>query len=115
MTFDQHDAAVWLMSINQMTWVTRPQCQRSGTDRARSATLHGAKLRCPGCGHSYPYQKSYEVRSWVGWHHHVTLSLVARWFLCRERWRVGGKTAAIAMPQMRQVFTRLLRHPAPTP
>jgi SRSO17 transposase len=33
----------------------------------------------------------YEVRSWVGWHHHVTLSLLALWFLCVERRRVGGE------------------------
>lgn len=33
----------------------------------------------------------YEVRSWVGWHHHMTLSLVSMWFLCLERRRVGGK------------------------
>ena len=33
----------------------------------------------------------YEVRSWVGWHHHMTLSLVALWFLCLERRRAGGE------------------------
>lgn len=33
----------------------------------------------------------YEVRSWVGWHHHMALSLVALWFLCLERRRVGGE------------------------
>jgi SRSO17 transposase len=33
----------------------------------------------------------YEVRGWVGWHHHMTLSLVALWFLCLERGRVGGE------------------------
>jgi SRSO17 transposase len=33
----------------------------------------------------------YEVRSWVGWHHHVTLALVALWFLILERRRVGGE------------------------
>jgi SRSO17 transposase len=33
----------------------------------------------------------YEVRSWVGWHHHVTLSLLASWFLVVERRRLGGK------------------------
>jgi SRSO17 transposase len=33
----------------------------------------------------------YEVRSWVGWHHHITLSLLAVWFLGLERRRVGGK------------------------
>jgi SRSO17 transposase len=33
----------------------------------------------------------YEVRSWVGWHHHMTLSLLALWFLILERRRVGGE------------------------
>jgi SRSO17 transposase len=33
----------------------------------------------------------YEVRSWVGWHHHVTLCLLALWFLILERQRIGGK------------------------
>jgi len=33
----------------------------------------------------------YEVRSWVGWHHHMTLAVVALWFLCLERRRVGGE------------------------
>ena len=33
----------------------------------------------------------YEVRGWVGWHHHMTLSLVALWFLVLERRRLGEK------------------------
>ena len=33
----------------------------------------------------------YEVRSWVGWHHHMTLSLVALWFLILEKRRLGKK------------------------
>jgi SRSO17 transposase len=33
----------------------------------------------------------YEVRSWVGWHHHITLALLALWFLILERGRMGGK------------------------
>ncbi len=33
----------------------------------------------------------YEVRSWVGWHHHMTLGLLAAWFLSLEKRRVGGK------------------------
>jgi SRSO17 transposase len=35
----------------------------------------------------------YEVRSWVGWHHHMTLSLLALWYLVQERQRVGGKNS----------------------
>lgn len=33
----------------------------------------------------------YEVRGWVGWHHHMTLSLLALWFLASERPRVQKK------------------------
>jgi SRSO17 transposase len=33
----------------------------------------------------------YEVRGWVGWHHHMTLAMLALWFLLGERGRVGEK------------------------
>jgi SRSO17 transposase len=33
----------------------------------------------------------YEVRSWVGWHHHMTLSFLALWFLVLQKRRVGEK------------------------
>jgi SRSO17 transposase len=33
----------------------------------------------------------YEVRSWVGWHHHMTLALLALWFVTLERRRLGEK------------------------
>jgi SRSO17 transposase len=46
--------------------------------------LFGAGKGEVGLGH-------YEVRSWVGWHHHMTLSLLALWFLIREKRRLGKK------------------------
>ena len=33
----------------------------------------------------------YEVRSWVGWHHHMTLALLALWFLILEKGRLEKK------------------------
>jgi DDE superfamily endonuclease len=36
----------------------------------------------------------YEVRSWVGWHHHMTLSLLATWFLALECRRTAKKKDA---------------------
>jgi SRSO17 transposase len=44
-----------------------------------------------GVGNGEAGLDHYEVRSWVGWHHHLTLSLVALWFLCLERRRARGK------------------------
>ena len=40
----------------------------------------------------------YEVRSWVGWHHHVTLSLLALWFLILERERLEKKMSGVDGP-----------------
>ena len=37
----------------------------------------------------------YEVRSWVGWHHHMTLSLLALWFLIVEKRRLGGENPGV--------------------
>lgn len=36
----------------------------------------------------------YEVRSWVGWHHHMTMSLLAQWFLTLEQRRLGEKNTS---------------------
>jgi SRSO17 transposase len=44
-----------------------------------------------GAGNGEAGLDHYEVRSWVGWHHHMTLSLLALWFLCLERRHVGGE------------------------
>jgi SRSO17 transposase len=62
--------------------------------RGKLASVHGARHRVEelleqgkqevGLGH-------YEVRSWVGWHHHMTLSLLALWFLQCQRLRLGKK------------------------
>jgi SRSO17 transposase len=57
---------------------------RAQRQRQRIEEMFGAGNGEAGLDH-------YEVRSWVGWHHHVTLSLVALWFLCLERREVGGE------------------------
>jgi len=35
---------------------------------------------------------AYEVRSWLGWHHHMTLVMLALWFLKLETQRLGEKS-----------------------
>jgi SRSO17 transposase len=37
----------------------------------------------------------YEVRNWEGWHHHMTLSLLALWFLALEKQRLGKKNPGV--------------------
>jgi SRSO17 transposase len=35
---------------------------------------------------------AYEGRSWLGWHHHLTVVMLALWFLKLETQRLGGKS-----------------------
>jgi SRSO17 transposase len=37
----------------------------------------------------------YEVRGWVGWHHHITMTCLAHHFLVRQRCRLGKKSGGV--------------------
>jgi SRSO17 transposase len=67
----------------ELACVAAVQGQRHGVEEA----LQAAKGEV-GLGH-------YEVRSWVGWHHHMTLSLLALWFLALEKQRLGKKNPGV--------------------
>jgi SRSO17 transposase len=76
------------------TWYTLSNAREA--QRGEVARAHGARQRVEellGEGKGEVGLGHYEVRSWVGWHHHMTLSLLALWFLERERLRLGGKNA----------------------
>jgi SRSO17 transposase len=50
----------------------------------------------------------YEVRGWRGWHHHMTMSLLALWFLGLERFREQETTPGLTVSVLREVFSRVL-------
>src|SRR5438552_8437778 len=50
----------------------------------------------------------YQVRTWEGWHHHMTLSLLAVWFLIGESHRGQQWTPALTLPQVRYGLSVLL-------
>jgi SRSO17 transposase len=50
----------------------------------------------------------YEVRGWRGWHHHMTMSLLALWFLALERFKEQESTPALTVSVLREVFSRVL-------
>jgi SRSO17 transposase len=76
------------------TWYTLSNAHQAR--RPELARVHGTRHRVEelleegkqevGLGH-------YEVRSWLGWQHHMTLSLLALWFVQLERLRLGKKNA----------------------
>jgi hypothetical protein len=54
---------------------------------ARVAKAHHRIEHCIQRAKSEAGLADYQVRTWQGWHHHVTLSLVATWFLICEKRR----------------------------
>lgn len=54
---------------------------------ARVAKAHHRIEHCIQRSKSEAGLADYQVRTWQGWHHHVTLSMVATWFLISEKRR----------------------------
>jgi SRSO17 transposase len=46
----------------------------------------------------------YQVRNWKAWHHHLTLAVLAVWFLNQETRRGKERTPALTLPQLRQLI-----------
>lgn len=86
------------------------------TPLAEFARVANAEHRIEECikrGKSEAGMAHYQVRNWLGWHHHITLCLVAVWFLLREA-RRGKKMAATdhratSSPTIRTDSARRLR------
>ena len=69
---------------NASAEVSLEQLARAHSHRRQIEQMFEEAKGEAGLGH-------YEVRSWVGWHHHMTLALVALWFLLLEKGRGGKK------------------------
>lgn len=50
----------------------------------------------------------YEVRGWVGWHHHTTMTLLAHHFLVRLRVKRGIEAPALTVSQVRKLLQVIL-------
>ena len=103
----------------------------SQTSLAEFCRAAKAELRVEECFRRAKSQvglADYEVRNWVGWHHHQTLSLLASWFLNVETRRAEKKDTRNNLqpspsrhrlhnshpPRMRYAPHRKMAHPATT-
>lgn len=53
----------------------------------------------------------YQVRSWTGWHHHMTLVILAHFFLVRLKLRLQDKAPALTLPQIVLLLQSVLPKP----
>jgi SRSO17 transposase len=85
------------------------------TPRAELARVAKAEHRIEECfqrGKSEAGLADYEARTWQGWHHHQTLSLIATWFLVTETLRGKAVAPAVTVPLIRLGLALLLREAA---
>jgi SRSO17 transposase len=85
-------AVLRTVEAKPQTWYTLSNAKEA--KRAELARVHGGRHRIEELlaeGKGEVGLAHYEVRSWVGWHHHMTLSLLALWFLELQRLRLGEK------------------------
>ena len=53
----------------------------------------------------------YQVRSWLGWHHHMTLCILAHFFLVRIQQRLQDKAPMLTLPQAILLLKAVLPQP----
>jgi len=88
----------------------------SETPLAEFARVANAEHRIEECikrAKSEAGMAQYQVRNWLGWHHHITLCLIATWFLLYEARRGkkmdAGDHRATSPPAIRPDSARCLR------
>lgn len=74
-------------------WLSNAAPETPRREFARAGKSRGRIEQCLERGKSDTGLADYETRSWPGWHHHQTLSLLASWFLILERISGGKKDA----------------------
>jgi len=87
-------AVLRTLEAKPQTWYTLSNAKQA--KRWQLARVHGGRHRIEELlaeGKGEVGLADYEVRSWVGWHHHMALTLLALWFLELERLRLGKKNA----------------------
>lgn len=94
----------------------RYHLSNAGEDVSLEELVHVANARywvedCFGRAKGEIGLDHYEVRSWVGWHHHMTLSMIAMWFLVLEQRRLNERTPAMTVQQSAEAVGEMLRNP----
>ncbi len=74
-------------------YLSNASAETSLEELARVAKAEHRIEECFKCAKSEAGLGDYEVRTWIGWHHHQTLSILSSWFLTMEM-RRGKKMDA---------------------
>jgi len=83
----------------------------AGTPLETLVRLSGMRWPIETCfeeGKQHLGMGDYQVRSWRGWHHHMTLCILAHFFLVRMRLKLKENAPALTLPQIHLLLTAVL-------
>ena len=80
--------------VKQDYYLSNAAATTLDSEYARAAKAEHRIEECFERGKGEAGMGDYEVRNWIGWHHHQTLSLMASWFLNVETRRAEKKDAS---------------------
>lgn len=86
------------------------------TDMATFARISGMRWPIETCFEESKQEiglGDYQVRSWKGWHHHMTLCILAHFFLVRIRLRLKDEAPKLTLPQAILLLKAALAQPQP--
>ncbi len=105
---------IWLILRRAVTTgVLKAYLSNAPADTARATLVRISGMRWPietafEDGKQLVGLGDYQVRSWTGWHHHMTLCILAHFFLVRLQLRLGGKAPQLTLPQAQLLLMNIL-------
>jgi SRSO17 transposase len=106
--------AVWLVLRRPVgggelkTFLSNAPVETSCATLARLSGMRWPIETCFEDGKQYLGLGDYEVRSWRGWHHHMTLCILAHHFLVKVQQRLKKKAPALTLPQAQLLLAVVL-------
>ncbi len=105
---------VWLVLRRQVetgelkTYVCNAPVTASPQTLARLSGMRWPIETCFEESKQYLGMGDYEVRSWRGWHHHMTLCMLAHFFLIRQQQGLKKKATGLTLPQVHLLLMAVL-------
>lgn len=89
-----------LLSRELKTYLSNAPPETPLTELVRLSGMRWPIETCFEDGKQYLGMGDYQVRTWLGWHHHMTLCILEHFFLVRLRLKFKDKAPALTLPQV---------------
>lgn len=90
------------------TYISNAPASLSLETLVKVSSMRWSIETCFQQGKQYLGMGDYEVRSWKGWHHHMTLCILAHHFLVRLQQQLKKKADGLTLPQIYLVLINVL-------